>query len=122
MHRRSHKVTFQRPALRGPDTAPLPEVPAEIAQVQSHGAPAEPSKFSEPDSLLDVPEATRLLGVSRSSLFELLRTGQLPAVKLGRRTLIRTSELRRFIANLAIAQYRQPHITPQPKRGRPYGR
>jgi excisionase family DNA binding protein len=61
-----------------------------------------------------------LLGVSRSSLFELLRTGQLPAVKLGRRTLIRTSELRRFIANLASAQYRQPYIAQKPKRGRPH--
>jgi excisionase family DNA binding protein len=118
MHRRSHKVTFQRPTLGGTDTAPLPEVPAEIAQVQSHSAPAEPSKFSKPDSLLDVPEATRLLGVSRSSLFELLRTGQLPAVKLGRRTLIRSSELRRFIANLTAAEYRQPHIAPKRTQGR----
>ncbi|MCA3362074.1 MAG: helix-turn-helix domain-containing protein [Roseomonas sp.] len=120
MHRRSHKVTLQRPTLGGTDTAPLPEVPAEIAQVQSHSAPAEPSKFSKPDSLLDVPEATRLLGVSRSSLFELLRTGQLPAVKLGRRTLVRTSDLRRFVANLAAAQYRQPYTAPKPKRGRPH--
>ena len=120
MHQRPHKVSFQRPALAGTDTAPQPEVPSEMVRVQSQGAPAEPSKFSEPDSRLDVPEATRLLGVSRSSLFELLRTGQLPAVKLGRRTLIRTSELRRFIANLAAAQYRQPYIAPKPKRGRPH--
>ncbi|MCA3155079.1 MAG: helix-turn-helix domain-containing protein [Burkholderiales bacterium] len=68
--------------------------------------------------MIDVQTTERLLGISRSSLFELLRTGQLPAVKLGRRTLIRTSELRRFIANLATAQYRHPHITPKPKRGR----
>lgn len=120
MHQRPTKVTSQRPALGGTVNAPLPEVPPEISQVQSQGTPAESSKLSEADSLLDVPEATRLLGVSRSSLFELLRTGQLPAVKLGRRTLIRTSELRRFIANLATAQYRQPYIAQKPKRGRPH--
>lgn len=117
MHRRSHKVTFQRPAIGGTDTASRPEMPAEMTQAQSRGGPAEPSEFPEPDPLLDVPRTRRLLGVSRSSLFELLRTGQLPAVKLGRRTLVRTSDLRRFIANLATAQYRQPHITPKPKRG-----
>jgi excisionase family DNA binding protein len=121
MHQRPTKVTSQRPALGGTAKAPLPEVPPEISQVQSQGTPAESSKFSEADSLLDVPEATRLLGVSRSSLFELLRTGQLPAVKLGRRTLIRGSELRRFIANLTAAEYRQPHITPKPTRGRRHG-
>jgi excisionase family DNA binding protein len=121
MHQRPTKVTSQRPALGGTVKAPLPEVPPEILQVQSQGGPAEPPDFPEPDPLIDVPTTERLLGISRSSLFELLRAGHLPAVKLGRRTLIRTSDLREFIANLAAAQYRQPHIMPKPKQGRRHG-
>jgi len=122
MPHRPPKVAFQRPEPGAADTDPQPEVPAKITLAQSQGARAEPQDFPDPDPLLDVPTTERLLGVSRSSLFELLRAGHLPAVKVGRRTLIRTSDLRRFIANLASAQYRQPHITPKPKRGRPYGR
>lgn len=117
MPHRSLTFVLQRPEPGAADKAPQHAAPPKITQAQSQGARAEPQDFPDPDPLLDVPTTERLLGVSRSSLFELLRTGQLPAVKLGRRTLVRTSDLRRFIANLATAQYRQPHITPKPKRG-----
>jgi excisionase family DNA binding protein len=122
MSHRPLKVFSRRPEPGAAVTAPQRELSPEVTQAQPQGARAEPQDFPDPDPLLDVPTTERLLGVSRSSLFELLRAGHLPAVKLGRRTLIRTSDLSRFIANLASAQYRQPHITPLPKRGRPYGR
>jgi excisionase family DNA binding protein len=70
---------------------------------------------------LDLPKTGTVLGVSRSAVFELLRSGLLPAVKLGRRTLVRKSDLERFIANLATANYRPPSIKPNPKRMRRCG-
>lgn len=102
-------------------TAPQREVSPGVTQAQPQGEHADLRNFREPDPLLDVPTTERLLGISRSSVFELLRAGQLPAVKLGRRTLVRTSDLRRFIANLTAAEYRQPHVTPKRTQGRRHG-
>jgi excisionase family DNA binding protein len=53
-----------------------------------------------------VVEAARVAGIGRSTIYEMLASGDLTAVKLGRRTLIPADELRRFIAALPPA--RQP--------------
>jgi excisionase family DNA binding protein len=45
-----------------------------------------------------VPNAATVIGVSRSTLYELLATKHIRAFKVGRRTLIADSELRRFVA------------------------
>ncbi len=45
-----------------------------------------------------IPQACARLAVSRSTLYELLKSGELRAFKLGSRTLIPESELQRFIA------------------------
>ncbi len=45
-------------------------------------------------------EAARLTGVSRSSVFQAIRAGHLPARKYGRRTLILTDELWAWVADL----------------------
>jgi excisionase family DNA binding protein len=42
--------------------------------------------------------AAELLGVGRSTLFELIADGFLPTVKIGRRTLLRVEALRGFAA------------------------
>jgi excisionase family DNA binding protein len=50
---------------------------------------------SQPDAplLLRVPEAARLLGVSRSAMYELNGSGQLPVVRVGRSVRVVRSEL-----------------------------
>lgn len=45
-----------------------------------------------------VPAACGRLGIGRTALYELLKTGQLRAFKVGTRTLIPESELERFMA------------------------
>lgn len=52
------------------------------------------------DHLLDVQEACNKGNISRSKLYNLLATKQLTAVKIGRATRIRASDLARFIDGL----------------------
>ena len=50
------------------------------------------------DRLLTVPEAARRLNLAPSYLYELVRKGQLPALRLGRYVRLRPETLRTFIA------------------------
>ena len=47
---------------------------------------------------VDIPEAARILGVSRSRIYLRLREGSLVSVKEGGRTLIAMSELQAYVA------------------------
>jgi excisionase family DNA binding protein len=47
-----------------------------------------------------IPEACRLLGVGRSSVYVLIASGKLASVSIGRRRLIAASEIERFAAEL----------------------
>lgn len=47
-----------------------------------------------------VPEAVRLSGIPRSSLYEAMRRGELVARKAGRRTLICLTDLEAYLASL----------------------
>lgn len=47
--------------------------------------------------LVSVEEAARRLGVGRSAMYELLASGQIGRVKVGRRTLVPVQELRRWV-------------------------
>lgn len=47
-----------------------------------------------------LPEAVRFSGISRSSIYEALKRGDLTARKAGRRTLISFSDLQAYLANL----------------------
>jgi excisionase family DNA binding protein len=47
-----------------------------------------------------VTEAWEILGVGRTTLYELIARGEIRAVKIGRRTLIPDEELQRFVATL----------------------
>jgi excisionase family DNA binding protein len=51
-------------------------------------------------------DAAKVIGVSRSTLFNLLARGDLKARKLGTRTLITTAELERYLAELPAAVFR----------------
>lgn len=46
-----------------------------------------------------VREASKLLGISRTSIFALMKAGILKAVHIGRRTLFTEEELRALLAN-----------------------
>ena len=50
-----------------------------------------------------IPDACRLLGVGRSSIYELIASGKLASVAIGRRRLIAASEIERFAADLTKA-------------------
>ena len=51
--------------------------------------------------LLDIDEAATALRISRSRLFQLVSSGQLLSVKLGRRRLFRRADLEAFASSLA---------------------
>lgn len=57
--------------------------------------------------LLSIREACGLLGIGRTQFYKMLGQRRLTAVKLGRRTLVRTDELQRFIDTLATGPARQ---------------
>lgn len=46
-----------------------------------------------------VTEAAEILGVSRTSAYELVRAGALPSVRLGRRILIRRTTLEELVGS-----------------------
>jgi excisionase family DNA binding protein len=46
-----------------------------------------------------VTEGARLTGIGRSTLYELIGNGIVPAKKFGRRTLVLVADLQRFIAD-----------------------
>jgi excisionase family DNA binding protein len=49
---------------------------------------------------LNVEEAARIIGISRRTMYELIRTGELCSVKIGSRRLIRHSDLEAFVQGL----------------------
>ena len=50
---------------------------------------------------VSVPEAARMLGVSRPKVYELIRLEGFPAFKLGGRTLVSVDGLRQWVADQA---------------------
>jgi excisionase family DNA binding protein len=48
-------------------------------------------------------KAAALLGVSRSKLYELLNE-EIPAFKIGRRTLVRVADIERFLNSLSRSE------------------
>lgn len=53
--------------------------------------------------LLSIDEAQSLLSIGRTKLYELISNGDIKPLKLGRRSLIRASDLQAFIAALPTA-------------------
>lgn len=50
-----------------------------------------------------IPDAAEMLGVGRSTLYNLISAGEIKAVKVGRRTLIPQGELERYVRSLTKA-------------------
>jgi excisionase family DNA binding protein len=57
-----------------------------------------------PTNLLTIDEATRELGISRSTLWRRLRGGELPSVRRGGRRLVRLTKTRTTIRAKTISQ------------------
>jgi len=51
-----------------------------------------------------IPDAVKASGMSRTSIYEALKRGDLTARKAGRRTLISFSDLEAYLANLPTYQ------------------
>ncbi len=47
---------------------------------------------------MSVPEAAKLLGISRNNAYELVKRGELPSIKLGKRKLIPKVALEKKLA------------------------
>ncbi len=46
---------------------------------------------------VSVPEAARMLGISRNNCYELVKRGELPSIRLGNRILIPYVQLKRMM-------------------------
>lgn len=53
---------------------------------------------------MTVPEAADAIGVSTRHLYELVRTGQFPAVRLGRRVIIPRSAVDELLATATVVR------------------
>ncbi|MDI6712696.1 MAG: helix-turn-helix domain-containing protein [Anaerosomatales bacterium] len=60
----------------------------------------ETSEHGAERLLVSVQEASRMLGVHRSTFYELMGSGALKPVKIGRRTLVPVAELEGFVERL----------------------
>lgn len=53
--------------------------------------------------LHDISTAADMLGIGRTTVYEEIKAGRISIVKIGRRTMIKHSELERFVAVLQPA-------------------
>lgn len=56
-----------------------------------------------PSLAVGVLDAARMLGVSRSTLYALFRSGDIAARKSGKRTLVLVADLQRYLDQLPVA-------------------
>jgi predicted DNA-binding transcriptional regulator AlpA len=52
---------------------------------------------------LTVPEACHVLGIKRTKLFDLMKTGAIARRKIGKRTIIHIEDCRRLLASSIVA-------------------
>ena len=55
--------------------------------------------------VVSVPEAARLMGISRGMLYVMMRDGTVPTVRIGRRRLLARADIERFIAAASRKAY-----------------
>lgn len=55
------------------------------------------AKLLDTASVIGVPDAARLLGISRSTAYDAARRGDLPSLRLGRRVVVPVEPLRRLL-------------------------
>ncbi|MCW3476755.1 helix-turn-helix domain-containing protein [Limobrevibacterium gyesilva] len=78
---------------------------SDVSSLPAHAA-VRPRRKADRPSLhieplaLSVEAAAAALAIGRSKAWELIRDGQLQVVRIGGRTVVTTTELRRFVAAL----------------------
>jgi excisionase family DNA binding protein len=55
---------------------------------------------------VSINEACKLAGIGRSSIYQAIRRGELPIRKSGRRSLILTADLQRWLSELPTSEAR----------------
>ncbi len=82
---------------RSDPPVPRPAVPARATNPASaQSSPAEPEAAAE-RLAYSVEETARLTGLSRDLLYDQMRCGNLPYLKVGRRRIITRQHLRQFL-------------------------
>ncbi|MFI5953776.1 helix-turn-helix domain-containing protein [Cryptosporangium sp. NPDC051539] len=82
-------------------TSPEPALTAPPTGAPSHSLMFQPSFRPDPaQRLYCVEEAARLLSLGRTAVFELVRTGELRSVKVGRSRRIPATALDEFVSRL----------------------
>lgn len=75
----------------------IPRWPDETEPETAGWAPDRSLLMSLRDGLLlRVEAAAILLGIGRTTMYELIRRGEIPVVRIGRRTLVHRDDLERF--------------------------
>jgi len=74
------------------DVAPRGAFPTAPEPVQHAASESKPMRL-----LLRVEEAAEVLAIGRSKVYELVRTGELPCVRIGRLVRISADDLRRLV-------------------------
>jgi len=60
------------------------------------------SRLDELPDILTVPEVAKVLRLGRNTVYECVRTGALPSIKIGRRLLIPKAALLRLLESQAL--------------------
>ena len=81
-------------------------VPDWLDDERLSGSPGSPvlqvtPSSKEPALLLKVEDAARLLGVGRTTFFELISQGRIQTVRVGRRRLVVRAGLERFVEEIS---------------------
>lgn len=69
------------------------------------------STIPENKAVLSIPEAANALALSRSTIYELIDSGDLIRIKHGNRAMITVASLHAFVARLVAEQH--PHLVVQ---------
>ena len=65
---------------------------------------------------LNVPEAARLLGLSRGSAYQAIATGEIPHIKVGKRILIPRVSLEKMLSDAGNSkELRRQTLIPDPE-------
>lgn len=68
-------------------------------------------KFPSDDKIaFTIDQAARATGIGRTAIFAAIKAGRLVARKNGRRTLIASSDLHQFVADMPKVDRSSPHL------------